>query len=362
MLAPAPPEETLSQRRSPSFCDRPRAFTLVELLVVIAIIGLLVSLLLPAVTAAREASRRVGCLNNLRQIGLGIANFESARGVYPAGYLSHDNYSTITSLPAEEYDTVTWDAAPGWGWGAQILPHMEEKSLADRLDMKQPLWHPKYAEAIQTRLPIFLCPSVSGSPDAFAAVTDAAGGATPLTKGGNNVLLARSHYVASHGQEECWSDCSGPAGGFNGDVAKIADGPFYRNSRVRVREIYDGLSKTVFAGEHTSKLSDKTWVGVVPGAFVHPKIASPDNGAESGATLVLAHSGPAAGEVDAFGNPIIHPPNFPTLHVGQMQSEHPGGAFVLMGDGAVRFIPEDVNLEVYAGMTSIAEGEPDGEI
>ena len=117
------------------------------------------------------------------------------------------------------------------------------------------------------------------------------------------------------------------------------------------------MSQTVFVGEHTSKLSDKTWVCVVPGAFVHPKIESPDNGAESAATLVLVHSGPAAGEVDAFGNPVIHPPNFPTIHVGQMKAEHPGGGTILQGDGSVRFVSETINRHTFAAMTSIAEGE-----
>lgn len=150
---------------------------------------------------------------------------------------------------------------------------------------------------------------------------------------------------------------SGPAGGFGGNVARIADGPFYRNSRVRIADVVDGLSNTVFIGEHTSKLSDKTWVGVVPGAVVHPKISSPDNGAESAATLLLAHSGPAQGEVDLLGNPIIHPPNYPTLHVGQMQAEHVGGANVLMGDGSVRFVAETIYRPTFAAMSSINEGE-----
>jgi prepilin-type processing-associated H-X9-DG protein len=141
-------------------------------------------------------------------------------------------------------------------------------------------------------------------------------------------------------------------------VAKIADGPFYRNSKVRVRDVVDGLSQTVFLGEHTSLLSDKTWVGVAPGAVVIPKLKSPDNGTESAATLVLVHSGPAIGEVDLLGNPIIHPPNYPTLHVGQMQSEHPGGAQVALGDGSVHFIPDDIDLTIYAAMTSIAERDP----
>jgi hypothetical protein len=150
---------------------------------------------------------------------------------------------------------------------------------------------------------------------------------------------------------------SGPAGGIDGDTSRIADGPFYRNSQVKIKDVTDGLSQTVFLGEHTSLLSDKTWVGAVPGAFVHPKLESPDNAPESAATLVFAHSGPAAGERDALGNPIIHPPNFPTLHVCQMQSEHPGGANLMMGDASVQFVADGVHLETYAAMTSIAEEE-----
>src|SRR5690606_3283035 len=78
---------------------------------------------------------------------------------------------------------------------------------------------------------------------------------------------------------------------------------------------------------------------------------------ESAATLVLVHGGPAAGERDVLGNPIIHPPNFPTLHVGQMQSEHPGGAHALMGDGGLRYLPNDVDLQLFSSMMSIAERE-----
>jgi prepilin-type processing-associated H-X9-DG protein len=73
--------------------------------------------------------------------------------------------------------------------------------------------------------------------------------------------------------------------------------------------------------------------------------------------LVLVHSGPAIGERDLLGNPIIHPPNYPTLHVGQMQSDHPGGAHVLLGDGAVQFIPNDFGLDAFAAMMSIAKGD-----
>lgn len=322
-------------------------FTLVELLVSIAIIGLLIALLLPAVQAAREAARRTECVNHLKQLGLALHNFEAARQAFPAGYLSDR-----ASDPAP--DPVTWDAAPGWGWGALLLPYLEQSSLQSQASLDQPLWHPEYEQLVKTTLPGFLCPSATGGNDPFLVVDEAG---SPLTKAGRQIELAHSHYVASHGQESCWGDMSGPAGDYAGDVSRLADGPFYRNSQVQIKDITDGLSQTVFLGEHTSLLSDKTWVGAVPGAFVHPKLDSPDNAPESAATLVFAHSGPAAGETDALGNPIIHPPNFPTLHVCQMQSEHPGGANLMMGDASVQFIADGVHLETYAAMTSIAEEE-----
>jgi hypothetical protein len=141
----------------------------------------------------------------------------------------------------------------------------------------------------------------------------------------------------------------------------VADGPFFRNSSTRFAHVSDGLSTTVFLGEHSSLLSDKSWVGVVPGAAVIPRINTPDNATESAATLALAHSGPASGEADAFGNPIIHPPNFPMLHVGQMYSEHDGGAHILLGDGAVRFMSQFIHRPTFAAMSSIREGEVVGE-
>lgn len=322
-------------------------FTLVELLVAIAIIGVLIALLLPAVQAAREAARRTQCVNNLKQLGLSLHNFEAAQRQFPAGYLSD-------RLADPSPDPVTWDAAPGWGWGALSLPYMELGAIQAQASLDQPLWLAQYESLVRTRLPGFLCPSATGGNDPFVVV-DVAG--APLVKDGRQIELSRSHYVASHGQESCWGEMSGPNGGFDGETSRIADGPFYRNSKVQIKDVSDGLTHTVFLGEHTSLLSDKTWVGAVPGAFVHPKLESPDNAPESAATLVFAHSGPAAGERDALGNPIIHPPNFPTLHVCQMQSEHPGGANLMMGDASVQFVADGVHLETYAAMTSIAEEE-----
>jgi prepilin-type N-terminal cleavage/methylation domain-containing protein len=333
---------------------RRRGFTLIELLVVIAIISLLVSLLLPAVQAVREAARKTQCQDRLHNIGVGLHNYEGIHSVLPPGYVSFLNPAVMASLPPEDVDAVTWDSTPGWTWATMLLPVLEQRPLYDQLDVDQAAWRPANLPHLTATIDLFLCPSVSGGDEPFV-VADQTG--APLLKGGQQVRVGRTHYVASHGQEECWGDCSGPAGGYNGDVSILADGPFYRNSKTRFRDVTDGLSSTVMIGEHTSQLSDKTWAAVVPGAFVHPKRKSPDNGAESAATLTLIHTGPALGEVDALGNPIIHPPNFPTLHVCQMQSEHPGGSHALLGDDAVKFIGETCDKHAFSHLTSIAEGE-----
>ncbi len=285
-----------------------RGFTLVELLVVIAIIGILVSLTLPAVQQAREAARRTQCSNRMKQIGLALQNYHSRHDQLPSGFTCFDDYSKITHLPPENFDTLTWDATPGWGWAAAILPDLEQAPLYDQLDWSTPLWAGRNRSLVSTQISEFLCPSATGGDTPFTVVNDSN---APLLKGGNSILLGRNHYAASHGQEECWGDCSGPMGTVNGQVRRVADGPFYRNSRTRFRDVLDGVSNTIFIGEHTSRLSDKAWAGIVPGAFVHPKLKSPENAPETAATLILIHTGPAAGEHDIFGNPIIHPPNFP---------------------------------------------------
>lgn len=341
---------------------------MVELLVVISIIGILVGLLLPAVQNSREAARRMSCSNNLRQVGLAAQNYHSAFKQFPAGYVSYKTSNGVA--PANvKLDPITWDGAPGWGWAAGLLPYVEGNSIASAIRYEEPIWSPGNEAGISSTIPMFLCPTVTGGDDPFLIRNEQG---TELMIGGRQVRVGRSHYVASHGQESCWGECGSAATGevftniytaatkivaIDGDAARVADGPFFRNSKTRFRDVLDGLSNTIFFGEHSSALSEKTWVGVVPGAFTHPEFASPENGPDAAATLTLVHAGPSGGELDITGKPIIHPINFPTYHVGQMYSQHQGGGFVCMGDGSVQFVTQFVDLLLWAELSSMREHE-----
>src|SRR3954453_18720128 len=105
------------------------AFTLIELLVVIAIIAVLIALLLPAVQAAREAGRRIQCVNNLKQLGLALFSYEGSHRPFPPGYVSNHN-------------EVGDDTGPGWAWAAMLLPQVEQVPVYSALNFNLPVEAP----------------------------------------------------------------------------------------------------------------------------------------------------------------------------------------------------------------------------
>ena len=308
------------------------AFTLIELLVVIAIIAVLISLLLPAVQSAREAARRAQCVNNLKQIGLGMANYESSFRCFPPAYLSAAQGDAIHG----PHDPVSLDSGPGWAYGTMLTPFLEQSPVYQSLNVNLPSWLPVNETGTRTQLSAFLCPSVSEESKLFDLLD---GSGRQLAR------FSRSHYVLNAGNNEPWIYQTF-------DHRNVADGPFFRNSATTVAAVTDGLSNTLFLGEHSSILSDKTWVAVVPGTVVCPRPRFALSLCDYAATLVLTHSGPSA-----FEGGVIHPPNSQAAHVCQMYSEHPGGANILLGDGSVRFIKSTVNQRAWAALATIRGGE-----
>jgi len=313
--------------------NRQSAFTLIELLVVIAIIGILIGLMVPAVQKVREAAARMQSINNLKQIGLALHNYEGSHNRFPAGYQSNSG-------------GASQDAPPGWGWAVSLLPYLEQDNLYKQLRLELPFYEPGNASAVRNSPKVFLCP-VAPNNSPTTQIKDPSGAVLGE--------FGRSHYVANAGQDEPWGYNPPPT---DAGWSQVASGPFFRNSKTRIATVTDGLSNTVFVGEHTT-ISDKTWVGVHPAGKCLPidPFRFPFTEPDHPAVYVLCHSGPASDEPG-----IVHPPSFPTCHVCQMYAPWSGpGGNVLFGDGAVKFIPTSINLNTWAELSSMNLGDLPGE-
>jgi prepilin-type N-terminal cleavage/methylation domain-containing protein len=347
------------------------AFTLIELLVAIAIIGVLIGLLVPAVQKVREAGHRMTCANNLHQIGLALHNYEGVNGYFPPAYLQTSGRQSGTAYSIS-YPDDGWNGLPGWGWGTLILPYLEQDNLYRSLRLDLPCWAAENAALVKTRLPVFLCPSATGGSDGFALERYTAGTSddpqdpAPFSPA---IVFAHSHYVTSAGQNGPWN--RSPAYSFdfttpepvtvNGQtVWDVINGPFFRNSHTRVRDVTDGLSQTVFVGECSSVLTNKTWVGVVPWSCTPPQNPPVGIGdTNSGGCLVGAHSGP-----DAHDHPniIIHAPDNPFGHTDEMYAQHtPPGCNVLFGDGSARFVGAFINPNTWWALSTMNAGDVPGD-
>jgi prepilin-type N-terminal cleavage/methylation domain-containing protein/prepilin-type processing-associated H-X9-DG protein len=289
---------------------RPRGFTLIELLVVIAIIAVLLALLLPAVQAAREAARRVQCLNNLKQMGLALTNYHETVRTFPMGYAARPPFQ----------DGAT-DSAPGWSWATMILPQVEQTQSFHSINFSLNVEAPENRTVTGLRFKTYLCPS-DPAPDSPFQVTDASG----------NVLatVGPSSYAACVGGDE-----TDATTGLRNDG--LGTGVMYRNSRSCVAEITDGTSQTIMIGERAWSNANGVWAGAIPNAVIRrgPLNRNPATGASfyPAATLVQAHCHLLNADGDPDGG------------LDDFSSRHPGGANFLFADGSVHFlkeIPRDV--------------------
>lgn len=292
-----------------------RGFTLVELLVSIAIIGLLIALLIPAVQASREAARRSQCVNNLRQIGIAMADYHDRSMGLPSGYISN-------------YDAAGDDTGPGWGWAALMLPELEQTPAYTTISFTRSIEDPLNAGVRLLDFPVFLCPSDSAAVDWWAWNRDPVTG-DPIAK---LCQVGPSNYVAMYGDTEPGVD---------------GDGLFFRNSHVSFRAITDGASQTIAVGERAHDFGEATWAGSVTGAILFPSDMNTIGAykAENSSGMVLGHAG------EGFG------PGDPNADVNQFYSHHGRGVQFLFADGHVRFLSTDIDYRSYLAFSTRAGGE-----
>jgi prepilin-type N-terminal cleavage/methylation domain-containing protein/prepilin-type processing-associated H-X9-DG protein len=348
---------------NPTQAIRPsrRGFTLIELLVVIAIIAVLIALLLPAVQAAREAARRAQCVNNLKQIGLALANYESANGVYPAGFWG-----------ASPNDSPACGAFTGHTAFAMILPYFEQSNVANSINFGVPTynggaatngtvgqWGSFQATAYTTRINSYICPS--DQPNGTRTVSSV------LTLPQNP--YSQTSYTCVAGTIECdfFSYVS-----FNAAYcfAIEPNGVFGKNYAYRISSITDGLSNTAFFGETSRFIGESasqpfsfwnrggTFGGDIGSdvrpmglAYTVPQINTPATGQSP------TSGGPCGRPTMGTATPWSQDPCSKFDGEFGFRSLHPGGANFAFGDGSVRFLKQTINIQTYNAVGTKNGGE-----
>ena len=337
---------------------RPVGFTLIELLVVIAIIAVLIALLLPAVQAAREAARRSQCVNNLKQIGLGLFNYESAQNVFPPGYVSSINKLDINACDDDTEGGASVDLGSGWAWGSMILPQMEQPAVFNSINFNLSVAYAANNTASYAVLNVHLCPSDPG-PATVPVFADPPDPANPGSYSASKIIdtVSRGNYVGMFGLGEVCANSGGTDVANNngtGDPLGTHNGMFYRNSRTAIAEITDGTSNTIAVGERSHNLSYVTWTARSINGWLGK--TSPIEGGtdkfnpspEECWTQIL---GPAGLE---DGNRTI---NQAEAHVEDYWSLHPGGANMLFADGSVHFLKSTINVQSWRALATRNVGE-----
>ena len=322
-----------------------RAFTLIELLVVIAIIAVLIGLLLPAVQKVRESAARAKCQNNLKQIGLGCLNFESANGALPP------NGSWVTALSTQPFGGISYSVH------ARILAFVEQPALASQVKLTESCYTHK--DLIATRVAMFMCPS---------DVNDRLGSTSPSTY--------PTSYGAASGDWLTFVDKAGKFG--NGAFPGVS----YPNQLgVHLLDITDGARNTVGFGE-VKALGPLLYTSKDPPLGVPPP-TSPDDLITLGGTFSDSFGHPAW--VDSgptyTGLTFAFPPNTSVNYAAAGQkydidweagaaveydaittrSYHVGGVNALLLDGSVRFVNNSISQATWRALGTRNGGEPLGD-
>jgi len=347
-----------------------QGFTLIELLVVIAIIAVLIALLLPAVQAAREAARRIQCTNNLKQLGLAFANYESGSGCYP---------------PSEVYGKNN-GICSGWGfgngcqntpWFTLMLPFIEQSNLANALNYSIGSEGPGLLGYVVnstvgiTRIAAFQCPSDNVQ---VFAMTSLAPLGVPWSWS-----VSKGNYGVNWGNTDFGQGVPGNGSAFT--ATQNLQSPFGLSTSgngptlVKVASVTDGLSNTHFASELLQGASDDIR-GLIwdddPGASSYNTRFAPngyldfwnagtnmDNLATFGSSA--PGTSPASGGSLCDSQPVqglaCYSQGTQGMEYAGSRSRHPGGVNSLFGDGSVHFMKNSINLTIWIALGTINSGE-----
>ncbi|WP_298863266.1 DUF1559 domain-containing protein [uncultured Gimesia sp.] len=276
--------------RQPS-SDSKRGFTILELLVVLAILGLLVGLIMPAVNSARESARKIQCVNHLHQIGTALHNYHDVYRRLPAGWRFDASKKTA------------------FGWGASLLPFIEQSNLASLVDLQSSVDATSNAISRTITPAFYRCPS-DVAEDLFTLFEEHEGHESSGLQSHSVLIdLPSANYVGVYGTSDPDAVSSLPG-----------DGVFVANRFIRFIECQNGLSNIIMVGERTARKLPSTWLGIVM------------EGEDSKGRMVgFADVGPNRRDADEC----------------EFDSRHPGCANFLWGDGHVKSISDSIDAPTY---------------
>ena len=328
-------------------------FTLVELLVVVAIIGILIALLLPAVQAARESSRRARCVNNMKQLGVAVHNFHDVHKFLP-----------VSNRP------LGLTTAPRIGWAINALPYIEQEGIFQQYDQTQN-WSSNTLGSGQTvanqtlcgtLLPVFWCTSAPGVEKRLDSDPQWAPTWTPFAATTDySPTISVDQRLVTLGLVDPYPVPVAGSTWFG------APGMLAQNSVARLADVRDGLSSTIMLGESAGRpmlFRAGKQVGNLPnnlvngGGWMRPASDfSIDGSSYDGSTI----PGPCPinctnGQDE--GGPATQPyPYYVTQGTGEAYSFHPAGANFVFGDGSVHFLSESITIRDFARMVTRDQNE-----